>query len=272
MIPSVPAPGDDWLTSDEAREALRTQRGKGVRIALIDSGIDRSHPQLQALRLSDDIAIVEERGRIVAKEGDGMDGYGHGTAVAAILHEVAPEAQIGNFRVLDARNLSRSAVIREGARQALDRGYHIVNCSFGCRSGAKSIMLYKEWVDEAWRRGIHITAACNNFNLYEPEWPGHFSTVITVNMARTQSPHFFHRPRHMVQFGARGENVPVAWLDGRTETKTGSSFAAPRVAGLAARLLSAAPRLSPPLMLDLLRRIADPWHAGLECAPDMGEL
>lgn len=264
---------DPWLSPEDARAALREHRGKGIRIAVIDSGLDLTHPSLTNLKLGDHVAILEERGRIVASEGagEGDDVYGHGTAVASILHEVAPEAEIGSFRVLDARNVSRTAVIREGVRQAMQRGYNIINCSFGCKSGLKTIMLYKEWVDEAWLRGIHVVAACNNYNLYEPEWPGHFTSVITVNMARTESGYFFHRPGHMVQFGARGEDVPVAWLGGRTERKTGSSFAVPRVTGLVARLLSAAPGLPPPLVLDLLRRIAAPWQAEFDTAAPLVE-
>ncbi len=259
--------GGTWLCPEEAKLAAETLRGEGVRIAVLDSGVDTSHPQLTGIRVSDQVAIVEERGRILPVDGDAGDVYGHGTAVAGIIHQMAPEAEIGVFRVLDARNVSRTAVIREGVRQAMLRGYQIINCSFGCKSGAKSVMLFKEWVDEAWLRGIHVVAACNNYNLFEPEWPGHFTSVITVNMARTESAHFFHRPGHMVQFGARGENVPVAWLGGRVEKKTGSSFAVPHLTALTARLLGAAPGLPPPLMLDLLRRIAHPWGPELECSP-----
>jgi hypothetical protein len=255
----------NWLTPAEARTAIEQGDGRGVKIAVIDSGLEPNHPQLAGAQISDYVGIVEERGRILCVEGEGADVYGHGTAVAGILHAVAPAAELGIFRVLDARNLSRTAVIREGVRQAMQRGYHVINCSFGCKSGARSVMLYKEWVDEAWLRGIPIVGACNNYNLYDPEWPGHFTSVITVNMARTESDYFFHRQGHMVQFGARGENVPVAWLDGKTELKTGSSFAVPRVCGLVARVLSYAPKLPPSHLHDLLCRIAEPWTDDLEC-------
>lgn len=254
-----------WLTPEEARWAVEHERGQGVRIAVIDSGLEWDHPLLVGAKLSDNIGILEDRGRILTVEGEGADVYGHGTAVAGVVHEMAPQAEIGIFRVLDARNLSRTAVIREGVRQAMQRGYNIINCSFGCKSGARSVMLFKEWVDEAWLRGIHVVGACNNYNLYEPEWPGHFTSVITVNMARTESDYFFHRSGHMVQFGAKGENVPVAWLGGNTEIKTGSSFAVPRVTGLVSRILSVAPKISPSLLHDLLCRIAQPWTPELEC-------
>ena len=73
----------------------------------------------------------------------------------------------------------RTIVIREGVRQAIDAGYDILNCSFGC--GVKEhILQYKDWIDEAYLKGIHIVAACNNIDFRRPEWPGFFPSVITV--------------------------------------------------------------------------------------------
>ena len=60
------------------------------------------------------------------------DLFGHGTAIAAIIRRIAPEAEIGSFRVLGESLDSRTVIIREGVRQAIERGYHVLNCSFGC--------------------------------------------------------------------------------------------------------------------------------------------
>ncbi|MFV1994355.1 MAG: S8 family serine peptidase [Verrucomicrobiales bacterium] len=260
------AAGEGWISPEEARAALAHGRGKGVRVAVIDSGIDADHPKLDGMALRDSVAIVEEGGRLRVDENAGSDVYGHGTAIAGIVHEVAPEAEVGSFRVLDARNLSRTAIICEGVRQAINRGYHIINCSFGCRGLAKFVLPHKAWIDEAYLRGVHVVAACNNFDLMEPEWPGHFSSVITVNMARTDSDFFFCRRNTLVEFAARGENVEVAWMGGGKKLESGSSFAAPRVTGYLARILSEAPGLPPAHMLDLLHRIADPWSEELGCS------
>lgn len=254
-----------WITPEQARQALMEGTGKGVKVAVIDSGIEEGHPDLAAMPLSDSVGFEERDGRIVTIEGAGHDVYGHGTAVAGIVHQTAPEAQIGSFRVIDARSLSRTALICAGVREAMRRGYHVLNCSFGCKGLAKYILPHKAWADEAWLRNIHIIAAAGGIDDNEPEWPSHFTGVMAVGLARTDTDQVYYRTGSMVAYSARGENIEVPWLGGGRQLKTGTSFAAPRVAGQVARLLSLAPGLTPPLVLDLLPRIVEPWDSGLSC-------
>jgi len=73
-----------WITPDEARAALQTGTGRGIKIAILDSGVELSHPALEHLRLLDDLALqAGENNVAVRAPGWGTDGYGHGTAVAA---------------------------------------------------------------------------------------------------------------------------------------------------------------------------------------------
>ena len=69
----------------------------------------------------------------------------------------------------------------------------------------------------------------------------------------------FHQPGTLIEFLARGVNVKVPWKDGQRREVTGSSFAAARVAGLLARLLSKAPTLLPLQLKTLLHSCALPW-------------
>lgn len=255
-----------WITIGAALNALRSGTGEGVRVAVIDSGIEAEHPRLAEMKLTDSIGLVEEGGRILVKDGEGGDVYGHGTAVAGIIHENAPEAEIGSFRTIDARSFSRTALICAGIREAIRRGYHILNCSFGCKGLAKFILPHKAWADEAWLSGIHVVAACNNGDENEVEWPSHFASVLSVTIARSDSDGIFHRPGKMVGFAARGEDVEVAWAGGGTQIKTGSSFAAPRLTAALARLLSVFPEISPAQAHDLLPRLATRWTADLDCS------
>ena len=252
-----------WPTINEARAALREGRGKGVKIAVLDSGIEIGHPLLGGLTLADDVAITDRGTQLGVVDGQGRDVFGHGTAIAGVLRALAPEAEIGSFRVLGEQLRSRSLIIREGVRQALDRGYHILNCSFGC-GREDQVLLYKDWVDEAYVLGRHIVASCNNLDFHKREWPGHFPTVITVNLTDTPDPEgFYCQGGTLVEFCARGQDVEVAWLGGGRKKVTGSSFAAPHLAALLARLLSGLPGLSPLLAKALLQ--------GLAAAPPGGE-
>ena len=227
--------------------------------------------------LSDDVGVVEDGLRLATVEGACKDVFGHGTAIAGIIRRVAPEAEIGSFRVLGEQLRSRTLIIREGVRLALERGYHILNCSFGC-GREDHVLHYKDWIDEAYLRGRHIVAACNNQDFMKREWPGHFPTVITVNFGdgasvpATRSPRqpdgsrgrspphdeLFYRPGNLVEFIAPGQDVVVAWLAGAIKKVTGSSFAAPYVAGLLARLISGCPSLSPLHTKTLLQKLASP--------------
>ena len=142
---------------------------------------------LEGLTLADDLAVIDDGLRLKTAEGQGKDVFGHGTAIAGIIRRVAPEAEIGSFRVLGEQLRSRTLIIREGVRLALERGYHILNCSFGC-GREDHVLHYKDWIDEAYLRGRHLVAACNNQDFMKREWPGHFPTVITVNFGGASVP------------------------------------------------------------------------------------
>ncbi|MEI9897847.1 MAG: S8 family serine peptidase [Chthoniobacter sp.] len=162
-----------WITPAEAAAAVRRGRGRGVRIAVLDSGIETSHPAFGGRPFCDDLAVVEDAGTLKMVPGGGADVFGHGTAVAGIIHEMAPEAEIGSIRVLGESLAARTPSILQGACEAIDRGYHILNCSLGCGIYEHGL-LYKAWVDQAYLRGVHVVAACNNADLGRSEWPAFF--------------------------------------------------------------------------------------------------
>src|SRR5207247_3777086 len=142
--------GSGVIQLDRALRALHEGTGRGVRVAVIDSGIEISHPRLSGLKLRDDIHVVDAGLHVEARPGDGTDLFGHGTAVASIIRSIAPEAEIGSVRVLSEHLDSRTAIIREGVRQALDGGDALIIDSFG--GGLPETRFQsKAWLEEAYR-------------------------------------------------------------------------------------------------------------------------
>ena len=247
-----------WISPEEAADALARGTGAGVHIAIIDSGVEAGHPDLANLHLNHDLAIDAHGLELQTCPGNGTDSFGHGTAIAGILRELAPQAALGSFRVLGANLKSRTPIICEGARQAIDLGYHILNCSFGC-TRAEQVLAYKDWIDEAYLKGRHIVAAANNQDFSRREWPAHFSSVLGVSFLRSDRlDELFRRQGTLIEFAAHGEDVDVAWAGRSRRRVTGSSFAAPVIAALLARLLSVYPDLSPLQAKAILQRIARP--------------
>lgn len=261
----------------EAAWALEQGRGRGIKVAVIDSGIELSHPLLRGTRLLDDVAFFSgPKGTPGLRAGRGLDVHGHGTAVAWIVREAAPEAQLGSFRVFDDKLSSRFRLIEAAALLAIERGYNILNCSFGTIARIESMERFKSWVDHAYRRGVHVVCPCNNLFFRQPEWPGSFPSVITVNMAATKRGDLFFRSdfpegrasAHLVEFAARGVELDVPWKGGAVVQRTGSSLAAARASGLLARFLSRFPGVKPPVAKSLLQEISTPWHDTLAAPND----
>jgi subtilisin family serine protease len=254
---------ENWISVDKARAAITSGSGKGVRIAVLDSGIESSHPGLRGLVLEDDLVYDLDGPHVMVKGGCGEDVYGHGTGVAGIITKLVPEARIGSFRVLRWRLFdltSKAIIIQTAARDAIDRGYKILNCSFGARGDERFIMSFKDWVDEAYVKGVHVVSACNNANFTEREWPAYFPSVVSVDWADIERlDQIFYRPGNLVEFIAKGQYSDLLSRDGMTVNLFGTSFAAPVAAALLARLLSVHPQLSPLGAKELLRLAADPW-------------
>jgi subtilisin family serine protease len=247
-----------WIDLKDARRALAEGAGKGIRVAVLDSGVEASHPKL-GITLVDDLAVVAEGHKLKVVKGGGRDTFGHGTAVAGVIRELAPQAKIGSIRVLGHDNTSRTSIIERAAQEALDRGYHIINCSFGC-GVENQVLQYKKWVDEAYLKGVHIVAACDNIDFSKTEWPACFPSVVAVNMAETDDGKIFYYQRGtLVEFAARGVNVPVLWAGGAEKVVTGSSFAAPRLSAMLARLLSVCPDVTPLEAKAIFHKLALPW-------------
>jgi subtilisin family serine protease len=225
--------------------ALRRADGRGVRVLVLDSGVEASHPDLaggppiNAFRVDldgDEAGETELRKVVPDAEGDV---YGHGTAVAAIVRRFAPAAQIDCVKVL-GRTVGSSHFVVAALHWGIDRGYDVINCSFTTQE-AQQLGRYKAAVDRAFCRNVQVVSACNNQEYWRVEYPGSFPTVISTSYADLPGLTVRRRPGELVEFVARGENVRVAWKGGQYRMISGSSFAAPHLSALVARIRQVRP-------------------------------
>jgi subtilisin family serine protease len=239
----------------DAAWALDGADGAGIRVAVIDSGVDHDHPAAAGPHL--DGAVLSwnrEEQEVVLVEGPHEDLYGHGTACAAIIRRSAPQCEIVSVRVLGERLSGKGEVFAAGLRWAIESGARVVNLSLSTNR-FDLLGEFHQIADEAAHAGAVLVAAMNN--VPAPSYPSEFSSVISVAASSGQDPfEIFANPTPPADFGAPGIDVDVAWLGGATMTMTGNSFATPHIAGLAARVLSKHPGLTPYQLKAVLRAIS----------------
>ncbi|HSL56577.1 MAG TPA: S8 family serine peptidase [Acidimicrobiales bacterium] len=243
--------------------------GAGVRVAIIDSGIDADHPALgDSVDREGSIEFtVGPDGAVRATLGPHDDVFGHGTACAGIIHALAPEARITSVRVLGPRLTGKAAAFHAGLAWAVDEGFDVINLSLGTTK-ADWALPFHEVCDRAYFGGSFIVTAANN--VARVSYPSLFASVASVACNTATDPLRFHvNPEPPTEFLARGIDVEVPWLDGGTTTTTGNSFAAPHIAGLAALIRSKHPALRPFQVKSVLwataantRGVATPEAAG----------
>jgi subtilisin family serine protease len=223
-------------------EEVRQSTAKGVRILVVDSGVEVTHPALSDRSFRCWRVLPGPDGyHQVVEDPSGVDVFGHGTAVAAILCEFAPGASIESLRVLGGDLRATSHLVLAGLHWAIDQGFDVVNCSFGS-SNNQFLPDYKSAVDRAFCRNSLLVSACNNFDFQKLEYPGSFPTVISSDFGKLDGLDLLRRPGHLVEFVARGDEIRVAWKDGSFRQSTGSSFAAPHVAAIVARIRQLRPQ------------------------------
>jgi subtilisin family serine protease len=233
------------LPIPEVREwAFGGSTGAGVRVAVIDSGIDADHPRVGGVAGAVAFEVhPDDDLDYLAREGPHEDLVGHGTACSAIIRSIAPEAEIFSVRVLGANLKGKGALLHAGVEWSVEQGMDVANLSLSSKSDAMFGPLH-EVADEAYFAGTVLVCAANN--LPGPTYPSQYASVISV-AARPgdDAMALDYNPHPPVEFGARGIDVPVAWAERGSITATGNSFAAPHVTGMVALMRSKHPWLTP---------------------------
>lgn len=228
--------------------------GAGITVAVVDSGVDATHPAVGSIDRAVALRWDAEGEEVLSTEGPHEDLFGHGTACAGIIRRAAPRATLWSVRVLGSRLTGKGVVFAAGLRWAIAQGARVVNLSLSTGRDDYFGLFHQIADDAAFANAVLV---CASNNVPAPTYPAQFSSVISV------AAHDGHdsfgldaNPAPPVDFGAPGIDIEVPWLSGSTMVATGNSFAAPHVAGLVARLLSKHPQLRPYEVKTVLRAVA----------------
>lgn len=264
LRPNDPFFPSQWAFSDGITNArVLWQRGvnaSGVMVAVIDTGVDHTHPEL--------------RGRVLAgynfKDGDTdvMDRDGHGTHVAGLIAAsgnngqgiagVSWSAKILAVKVMDSVGGTDFGAIA-GIKYAVDAGARILNLSFSSDSSQRN-PLFDLAVQYALDKGALVVAAAGNKGgpVSAPgNCPGALTVSATSNRGlETLAPFSNHGPE--VFIAAPGDNVLSTVPGGAYKSMSGTSMATPIVAGAAAVLLAEHPDWTPEQIKAALGKAVDP--------------
>jgi len=229
------------LDVDRLRQAFHTGTGKGVKVAVIDSGVDGGHPAFAGkIRAHYDVVSDDDGVRCVPARP--TDSIGHGTATAGIILQIAPEVELTTVKVIGEDASGTAEQLMAGLSFALDQGFDVINMSLGTTDDRHAREL-SALADRAFHDGRIIVAAANNFGLVA--YPANFSSVIGVDMEGFDNPESLRYTwGQPIELGARGVYVEAPSMGGGTQLYTGTSFACPHVSGLVARVCSLYPGLA----------------------------
>ncbi|MFF8847523.1 type VII secretion-associated serine protease mycosin [Streptomyces sp. NPDC015127] len=237
-------------------EVWKQSTGKGVRVAVIDTGVDVRNPQLtKAVDTKSGVNLIPkdakdsngnklERG----KENGTTDTVGHGTKVAGIIAArpakgtgfvgLAPDATIIPIQQNDADGNGTAATLAQAIRHAIDEEADVINISQDTANAVEPAPALKQAVDAALAKEIIVVASAGNDGLggnVKRTYPASYDGVLAVassdrNNERAQ----FSQSGDFVGVAAPGVDMVSTVPGGGHCADSGTSFSAPYVAGLAA--------------------------------------
>ncbi len=242
-----PAQVIEWgVDRIDAELTWHTAAGYGVSVAIIDTGIDKDHPDLID-NLMGGVNFVPKRGRIDPNTWD--DDNGHGTHVAGIVGAVdndggvvgvAPEVSLYGVKALNRRGSGYLSDIIAGIEWAVNNDIQVINMSLGTDTYTSTL---KAACDAAYALGVTLVAAAGNdgdiYSDSDVDYPAAYASVIAVaaiNIADERASWSSDGPE--VELAAPGVNIRSTWKKGEYNTISGTSMASPHVAGVAALALS----------------------------------
>lgn len=216
--------------------------GSGVRVCVLDSGVEGGHPLVGGLDGAFAVA-ADAAGDLSIVEAEPTDVAGHGTACASLIRAIAPEVMLTSVRVLTDGKHGSGAALLSGLEWAIDQGFDVINMSLSTTKAQFRPALH-DLSDRAYFRRCVLVASAHNMPVRSFPWP--FASVVSVASHNEPDPMtYYYNSAPPVEFYARGVKVRVAWPGGKEILSTGNSFATPHIAGICALILSKHSSLTP---------------------------
>lgn len=239
-----------------APQVWRKSQGDRIRIGVIDTGADYSHPDLQH--------CLSHGVHVFSPHLYPFDDNGHGTHIAGTIAAytqqggivgVAPQALIHPVKAFDHQGGAFVSDIVKGIEWCVANGMNIINMSFGMRTYNKAL---EAAILSAYRAGIIVVASSGNEGKRaEIDYPARFPQVIAVGATtRRGQIASFSNDGKQIDIYAPGEKIYSTWLQGKYQEMSGTSMATSHVTGVVALMLSLKPSLKPLRIRMLLRKHA----------------
>jgi len=229
------------IKADKAHK--KGHKGRGIKVAVIDTGVDSDHPLI-------DGRVVSEKSFVEGEPAD--DEQGHGSWCASAVLAVAPEAEIVNAKALSKTGSGSALGLMQSMEWAAQQGCKVISCSWG---GSIPFEPLRDLVIAMEKNyGCKFIFAAGNSGPGERtiNFPGGYSEVVAVGAIAVVNP----EPDAIARFSSRGpgptgkiepdisapggseeEGIEGAWKDGGMKVARGTSMATPQVAGAVALLM-----------------------------------
>lgn len=269
--------------------------GAGTTVAVIDTGVDPTHPVLHGVviagydftrnvsggsEMSDvnaspdssdaqtadvnqrTVAVLDQR-TVAVLDGSSYSAFGHGTMTAGIVHLVAPQAQIMPLKAFSADGSGYESNILRAIYYAVQNGANVMNMSFDFSNYSKELAAAVKY---AQGKGVIAVASAGNDGKYEFVYPGALPSVIDVASTSDQDTQstFTNYGTPPVFMSAPGEGIMTLYPWGTYAAGWGTSFSTPFVAGTAALMLGKNGNCSPARVASGLA------HADVIFNPELG--
>jgi len=234
--------GSEWPADMDREWALGGSTGAGVRVCVLDSGVQPDHSDVGPVERAVAVEPDAEGFATVVDDTTG-DAYGHGTACAGLIRALAPDVTVESVRVLGQEKRGSGGAMLAGLSWAVEQGYDVINMSLSSTKRELTAPL-QEIADKAYFRRSLIVASAHNMAL--KSWPWRFSSVISVGSHDgLDSTEVFYNPSPPVEFFARGMDLDMPWLGGTRIRASGNSFATANMSGICALIRAKHPDLAP---------------------------